>query len=90
MVPLGDSHWEEGNMDTMLDGRWSPAAGLCLAARVTLLQDSGSAAACHTASAHLTTIYGSGQDRFTLFPPQKSGFKIRTTFIRQASNPGQR
>lgn len=55
---------------------------------------SGSTTACPNTSAHLTRFYGSGQDRFTLSflsPPQKkSGFKIRITFIRQATNPGQR
>lgn len=50
----------------------------------------GLTADCHTVSVHLTTLYGSGQDRFTLSAPQKSGFKITTTFISQALNPRQR
>lgn len=52
-------------------GRWSPAAAPCSVAKVNLRQHSGSAAACRTASAPLAMLYGSGQDRFTLFPPQK-------------------
>lgn len=85
--PPGTLCWEERTTDRKWEGD-----GHQLQPGVLLQQwlYPSTQAHCPTASVHLTMLYGSGQDRFTPFSPEKSGFKIRTTLIRQALNPRHR
>lgn len=87
VVLLRDCHGEEGNTDTELDGRWAPAS----VAGVTLLQHSALPQPA-VPLLHIPLHFRAQGGTDLLFPqlPPKKGLKIRTTFIRQASNPGQR
>lgn len=71
VVLLGDSRWDEGNVDGKLDGRWSLATAQCFAVRVSLLQPSSSTVPL----VHTLLCFMAQDGGGLLFFPQKKWFQ---------------